>query len=266
MHKDIDESLALENKGADRPMKPFLGTIHETSFDTNSLNKSNDPKHKTPRSSLKRRKKDDESFLTECGPADQPSSPTDSNTLDMSFHPQESAYEESSHVAAPIQQTPDLRKKKLLNQKSQPMPVTADDGNSSNIPSHDYPTSAQTHSTGQRVLTPIQITPNLRKHRKTKTKEEDSEKKRQDATASDLSHRHTASDLPPIQSTPNTETSSSRMQRNVTPPLPAIPINQDTPVKVSSDTPQQSSAETQALDVELSVSSKKSEPDKSMCL
>ena len=211
MHKGIDESLALENKGTDRPMKPFLGTIQETPFDSNSLNMSSDTKHKTARSSLKRRKKDDESLLTESGPADQPSSPTENNTLDMPFHPQESACEESSHVAvAPIQQTPDIRKKKLQNQNNRPKSATVNDGNFSDISSHDR-TPAQSHSTGQPALAPIKKTPNLRKPRKAKTNKEDSEKNRQDTIISDLSHYHAGKDLPSIRSTTNTETSSSRM-------------------------------------------------------
>ena len=211
MHKGIDESLALENKGTDRPMKPFLGTIQETPFDSNSLNMSSDTKHKTARSSLKRRKKDDESLLTESGPADQPSSPTENNTLDMPFHPQESACEESSHVAvAPIQQTPDIRKKQLQNQNNRPKSATVNDGNFSDISSHDR-TPAQSHSTGQPALAPIKKTPNLRKPRKAKTNKEDSEKNRQDTIISDLSHYHAGKDLPSIHSTTNTETSSSRM-------------------------------------------------------
>lgn len=268
-HPKVDPGTFHMEDRKPQPPKHHLSSIKETAFDSQpSPHRSS--RHKISQSGL-RKQEEDQIPLSESGPTDQPPSPTDSNTIDMpsQYHepasngsvtdlpPQthEQTHREPSHARrAPIQRTPDQRRKKKVDQWSRKLPAPAN-RNTSDLPLHDHSREAQLPPSSQPAAkAPVKRTPDLRRKRKIKpitdhlASEGDRQRSRPPSQATEAGILEMAGNqevspydsehaFPPVRRSPDIRKNSPRMLRKGK----VLPSSAAPPLATTSHTPVSSS-------------------------
>ena len=199
--------------------KPMLDTIQETH---STPSPRSEPRKRTPHRAVKRLKSDEHPLVVDG--ASLPLSLTDIDVVDMPENPTESHKPKS-----PIQKTPDLRRKKMIQQDQTTKPISPIEAKGGvSLPKRD--SSKQIEST-QRLpgaVSPVQKTPDQR--RKKQTAQHPAERKQHrsgsPATAATAAAYNAVVDapeaLPAIRRSPDPRLDSPRQLRRGNSPLPPI--------------------------------------------